>query len=467
MHNHDSTPVLPTDTFFAPAPPEIGALRSGTSSAREHDPPPGWSGTRITLVVCLGILTLIFGGLLTALVGLAPDLESWLLSTGAVIVAVEALVIWHTRPWESCTYAGEDGLARIERRGGRRRQSILRFADAAWLRISATHVHLAHNYLFTNRVYDWGDDEGRIAFRIWVRSNERRPKRLPTWHPAHFAAAALHAWEPHAARLDPQRVCAAEERIAARVRHARRRLLWGLVLLPVCYLLVSLPAAWYDAEDFNAHNARAQALMQRAEAEAQRIQAVDPSGLPALAEACAEALEPGHPGSLLVLSWPPARSRDFQSPPTLFGRPADPTSEYSDTLRYDTLQAHAVTLGLADRWSDVICRAPWSWFRSHFADYRPEVDRARYLAVAAAWRDARAEILSVSVIDAGSGEPICAGSSRIIPRHGQPPPDQAVEGACAQIAPDFGLDMRINRTVIRVLCRAGGEALCDEAGRIH
>jgi len=98
-----------------------------------------------------------------------------------------------------CTYVGEEGVALFELRTSRTATpaaKVLRFADAAELRVSQTRQFIHGVYHGTDYDYRWTGADGRQLFRLHGR-HQGKDKPPRPGDPFHFAAAADVAWRNH------------------------------------------------------------------------------------------------------------------------------------------------------------------------------------------------------------------------------------------------------------------------------
>lgn len=198
--DHDGSP-LNDACLFVPAPPEIGMVRSASSSFRRHTDALstrlarslpwvlGWSCAGWIAVEALSWAALAHGSHADAVAALRAPF-ALLLGSGAL---GHCLSMRH-----ACSYVGTDGIARAE---GTWRISppatlpmqILRFATSSALYVNITHR--PHQISFD---YTWRGADGNITLHLGRRCiadrQGLRPERKTDLHLYDFCRAAEQAW---------------------------------------------------------------------------------------------------------------------------------------------------------------------------------------------------------------------------------------------------------------------------------
>jgi hypothetical protein len=194
LRNHAGEP-LPRDVdFFTPPPPEIGAVVSAHSTLRKSvRPRPAGLRAGLALSIGGGVLLLILVLVAAARPRAAGHLVVW--PTLAGLLAAGAAVLT-TRFKHTCSYVGQEGVARFSCAGDRDRlvlQEVFLFKDAAELRTSQVRHYVNGAYTGTDYSFTWTDVGGqtRYVFRGRYQDQKGRPK--PS-NPYHFGRAAEVAW---------------------------------------------------------------------------------------------------------------------------------------------------------------------------------------------------------------------------------------------------------------------------------
>ena len=193
LPNHGDGPVHDDVDFFAPAPREIGPLRSAWSTLRVGKEPLN-PAVRAVLIAGVGLGGLLLGGG----VALVCEMDDfWMFAVPIGAAAVGALVAWATTRFNhTCTYVGRDGVARFVCSGGRDNfttREVFLFRDALDLRTAQTHYYRNGVYQNTSFAYTWYDVGGRKRYTISGAHNSHNNTPPPT-HYYHFAKAAEFAW---------------------------------------------------------------------------------------------------------------------------------------------------------------------------------------------------------------------------------------------------------------------------------
>jgi hypothetical protein len=192
--NHAGGRLSPQVDFFAPPPEEIGPVTSAQSTLQRGKEP--WSaGARLVLAGLAGMAGLLLGAVLVFVLRVRSDFWQvvWPFGGGALSLAV---ALHLTRFRHTCTYVGQEGVARFVCSGRRDRLStreVFRFRDATELRTSHTLRYVNGVYQNTTYSFRWTDVGGRLRHEI--RGTHRSEKGTPPATDSyHFARAAEFAW---------------------------------------------------------------------------------------------------------------------------------------------------------------------------------------------------------------------------------------------------------------------------------
>jgi hypothetical protein len=180
--------------FFAPAPSEIGPLRSAYTSLRQGQTPLSM-GVRMLWASGAGGLGVVVGVIINAACGVTNPF--WLFFWPAVIGLVAfAVTMAMTNFSHTCTYVGRDGVARFTCSGTRENltvQEVFYFRDAVDLRTSTSLHYTNGAYQNTSYTYTWTDVSSRQRYTI-SGSHNSEANTPPTTDLYHYAKAAEIAW---------------------------------------------------------------------------------------------------------------------------------------------------------------------------------------------------------------------------------------------------------------------------------
>jgi hypothetical protein len=181
--------------FFADPPGEIGRLLSAESTLKTGQAAMSPAARQ---AVALG--TALFVGVATLIVMQQLYLRALgqLIAVPAGLLA-GAIALFFTRFRRSCTYVGEDGVARFDLVGPPDtplRSQVLPFARAAALRASQTRHYTNGIYTNTSYNHEWTDAAGKSLFDL-SGTYHGKNKPPPAGDAYHFAAAAEVAWSIH------------------------------------------------------------------------------------------------------------------------------------------------------------------------------------------------------------------------------------------------------------------------------
>jgi hypothetical protein len=190
LPHHAGEPLPPDVEFFAPPPPEIGALISANSTLRRGKEP--WS-LAARLAWFFGVAGV---GLAVVLVFIVAKLPVAAVALTSFVALVGALVsLWVTRFAHFCSFVGQEGLARYRCRGERDNVhgDMFLFRDAHELRTAQTRHYYNGGYTGTTYDFSWTDVHGRRVYTLTGRYNSEQgtPKATSAFH---LATAAELAW---------------------------------------------------------------------------------------------------------------------------------------------------------------------------------------------------------------------------------------------------------------------------------
>jgi hypothetical protein len=194
-HCGRSSPLLAD--FFVPPPPEIGEILSAHSSLRIGVKPLSKAARTAW------ILGLVCGGPLLGLeIGIQTKNEVLMLFLGILAGGIVAIIAFYgTRFSHRCTYVGREGIARYLCIGNRGQfdTRVLRFHDAAELRVTKTLRYRNNLVQGIDYSFTWTDASGRPVYRIvgTHKSVSGTPNSKDAYH---FAAAAEVAWSKYMLR---------------------------------------------------------------------------------------------------------------------------------------------------------------------------------------------------------------------------------------------------------------------------
>ncbi|MGQ0626538.1 MAG: hypothetical protein ACT4PL_00365 [Phycisphaerales bacterium] len=194
---HNGDPLPAEAVFFAPAPPEIGAVLTAHTSLRKGQRP--WNpGTRWLVCIVPGALVaagFVFLGWRNnpgTTAPINPEDVVGLIFGGIVFAIAWALTGFS----HSCSYVGSLGIARLAVRGGPDRPPRIRrllFEEVAELRTFKNSVYVNFIYAGTNYWYKWADARGKVRFKIaggyWTLK-ENPGVADPSW----IGESASRAW---------------------------------------------------------------------------------------------------------------------------------------------------------------------------------------------------------------------------------------------------------------------------------
>lgn len=209
---HDRTPGRDDDDFLVPVDPAIGGVISASTNRTKQGWYPATKQQKTQRIAAgvVGAALGLLGGLVSGLMarelfvglGLFFLLEhdgaiTALLCAGGTLVGAVVLVaiVWLVRRPQA-TFVGKEGLMRYTRGllfGPK--LEVLRFEDAAELKVQRTRQFV--NGVYTGTLYDyvWRGANGKIAFRI--NGQYRDDGGLDSHDPVNFAYAAEAAWSAH------------------------------------------------------------------------------------------------------------------------------------------------------------------------------------------------------------------------------------------------------------------------------
>jgi hypothetical protein len=192
--SHSGAPLSLDADFFAPQPPEIGALLSANSTLTRGKQPIS-AGVRLRRIGAAGLGGFLIGGGVDWLFGVTDAF--WVLAWPVVGAGLGCLLAWAaTRFSHTCTYVGREGVARFAcagRRDNLTTREAFRFRDAAELRTAQTHYYRNGVYQNTNYSFTWSDVGGRKRYVVSGAHNSQINIPPPS-HAFHFARAAELAW---------------------------------------------------------------------------------------------------------------------------------------------------------------------------------------------------------------------------------------------------------------------------------
>lgn len=189
--NHNGAELAEDALFFAPPPKEIGRLLSGYTSFREGREPIS-SGARAAWVIGSTAVCFLIGLALMAI-----DRAFFLLAPVAGLAGflISFLV---TRFSPTCTYVGQEGVARLK--GDRKLkvldENVFLFDEAEELRTQQTRHYVNGIYNGTRYAFNWTDADNRRVYSIGgtYHSEAGTPKASDQYY---FALAAELAWSEY------------------------------------------------------------------------------------------------------------------------------------------------------------------------------------------------------------------------------------------------------------------------------
>ncbi len=191
MKNHGGQVIIDDADFFVAPPSEIGEVFSAYTSLKVGVAPTS-AAARTAWMLGLGGGGPLIGGV----IGILIDHEGALLFFGIVAGLIATIIAFYaTRFKHRCSYIGSQGVARFLCAGNRANVDarVLRFRDAAELRVTQTRRFVNGVYQGTDYAFAWADVAGRPVYRIagTYKSQQGNPAASDTYH---FAAAAELAW---------------------------------------------------------------------------------------------------------------------------------------------------------------------------------------------------------------------------------------------------------------------------------
>jgi hypothetical protein len=194
LANHVGEPLSEDADFFAPPPEEIGPIVSAHTTLRRTHKPTS-AGVRLISAGVCGLIGLGIGAAVVAVFNIRGDFWQvlWLLGGG---LAALGGVLWWTHFKHTCTYVGQEGIARFVCSGSREKvsdRSVFRFRDATELRTSQTLRYVNGVYQGTSYSFAWSDVGGRLRYDL--KGTHRSEVGTPgATDPFQFARAAEIAW---------------------------------------------------------------------------------------------------------------------------------------------------------------------------------------------------------------------------------------------------------------------------------
>ena len=188
-------PPLPADIdFFVPPPEEIGPLRSAYSTLRQGKEPTSF-GARLFITVLVGSLLGLVGSLTMSFFDIRnPFWKIALPSLLAVLGAV--IVMMSTRFRHTCSYVGQEGVARYVCSGKRDKVTVnelFLFRTATDLRTRTTIRYYNGAYQGTDYAFTWADISGQQRYQIKGSHNSEAGNPAAK-DPYQFGRAAEIAW---------------------------------------------------------------------------------------------------------------------------------------------------------------------------------------------------------------------------------------------------------------------------------
>jgi hypothetical protein len=192
--NHAGEPLPADADFFALPPDEIGPIVSAYTTLRQGKQPLS-TGARLIGLGFAGLAGLGVGVLLVTLAQVRSEFWQvvWPLGGG---VACLALALWATGFTHTCTYVGQEGVARFVCSGSRynvTEREVFRFRDATELRTSQTLRYVNGVYQGTSYGFHWTDVGGRQRYEI-TGTHKSEAGTPPATDPYQFARATEVAW---------------------------------------------------------------------------------------------------------------------------------------------------------------------------------------------------------------------------------------------------------------------------------
>ncbi len=159
--NHGGGPLPDGADFFAPAPEEIGPLRSAATTLVQGQQPTPMSSRLFGSILAIGLG--IFVGVLIVH-GFGVRSRFWVFCWPFVLALIGCgAVIVMTGFSHTCTYVGRDGVARFVCSGSRDNlisREVFRFREANDLRTATTLRYVNGAYQNTTYSYTWTDING-------------------------------------------------------------------------------------------------------------------------------------------------------------------------------------------------------------------------------------------------------------------------------------------------------------------
>ena len=198
VKEHSDAPIPPDADFFAAPPAEIGKVQSAQTSLK-HGKSPWAMPMRFALAATVGAV--LGGGLYYVLTNAArrPSDPEWFMLAGLVF-ALGFTVAWLSTGFkQTCSYVGEEGVARYTAKGSREnlaKLEYLHFADAAEVRTAQTRHYYNGVYTGTSYAFTWTDPAGRRLLKLSGQHRGKKGRPKPS-DPFHFAEAAEIAWSTY------------------------------------------------------------------------------------------------------------------------------------------------------------------------------------------------------------------------------------------------------------------------------
>jgi hypothetical protein len=192
--NHGGKPLPADIDFFIPPPAEIGPLRSACSTLRQGNEPIPLAARLFIMAPVGGLLWFVCTMILFYL-----DIRNpfWKTVLPMVVVLVGAyIVVRATRFRHTCSYVGQEGVARYICSGKRDNittSELFLFRGATDLRTATTIRYYNGAYQGTDYSFTWSDISGQPRYQV-KGSHNSEPGTPPAKDPYQFGRAAEINW---------------------------------------------------------------------------------------------------------------------------------------------------------------------------------------------------------------------------------------------------------------------------------
>ncbi len=209
--DHDGQRISPARIFFAPPPAEIGSLLSAASSLKAGESPKQRDGYATYLDWTSSLIFAFLAGMGSILLLYMLIIPYNIFDSNpgrygnlreAIALVVALFVLWRCSSkvaiaLASCSYVGTNGVAEylwddtlIERQKPR----LLRFENAAELRVTQARIYINNAYMHTTYIYHWTDKVGKTVYILngLYRQNQKKLTREQIRYI--FTTASEDAW---------------------------------------------------------------------------------------------------------------------------------------------------------------------------------------------------------------------------------------------------------------------------------